>query len=114
VLASNAIVVNASDVAAFTEKLVRGLHYRIYDAPVPEDVRVDTFVLREEAWPEHLAKVRSMTPQGVPPGFLFWRGVAAQEPMFAIWYFLIWGQIFLQASTTPPNADADPLASPAT
>lgn len=23
--------------------------------------------------------------------------------MFALWYFVIWGQVFLQASTVPPE-----------
>ncbi|MCC6523417.1 MAG: hypothetical protein IT373_12230 [Polyangiaceae bacterium] len=91
--------IDPDDVAAFTEKLVRGLHYRIYDVPLPADVDVETYVVTEETWPALLQRVRVMTPRGVPPGFIFWRSVGEDSPTLAIWYFLIWGQVFLQAST---------------
>jgi hypothetical protein len=103
VLAADAVKIDAKDVASFTEKLVRGLYYHIHEAPLPDDVAVNTYVVAEDAWPALLKQVRAMTPQGVPPGFIFWRGVAKDQPMYALWYFLIWGQVFLQASTIPPE-----------
>lgn len=106
-LSAEAVEIDPNDVAAFTEKLVRGLHFRLHDAPVPADVTVSTYVVNEGAWPELLEKMRAMTPRGVPPGFIFWRGVAKDHPMFALWYFLIWGQVFLQASTRPPGLSPD-------
>jgi hypothetical protein len=104
-LSAEAVEIDGKDVAAFTEKLVRGLHFRSHDAPLPANVVVKTYVVHHDTWPELLQQVRAMTPQGVPPGFIFWRGVAKDHPMFALWYFLIWGQVFLQASTVPPGVE---------
>jgi len=102
-LSSDALPVSAADVSALTKKLVRGLHFAIFTAPLGRDIRIDTYVVGEEAWPKLLDQVRSMTPQGTPPGFIFWRGASDQHPDFAFWYFLVWGQVFLQASTIPPD-----------
>jgi hypothetical protein len=102
-LAADAVKIDAKDVASFTEKLVRGLHYLIYDAPLPADVTLRTYVVTKDAWPALLERLHGMTPQGVPPGFIFWRGVEKEHPTFALWFFLIWGQVFVQASTAPPE-----------
>ncbi|MEO8906078.1 MAG: hypothetical protein ABI627_31530 [Polyangiaceae bacterium] len=100
-LAADAVKIAAADVASFTEKLVRGLHYCVHEAPLPTDVEVRTYVVSEDEWPALLERTRAMTAQGVPPGFIFWRGAAQDDPMFAFWYFWIWGQVCLQASTVP-------------
>lgn len=100
-LSADAVMIDSKDVEAFTAKLVRGLHFLAHGAPIPADVTLNTYVVREDAWPELLEKVSTMTPRGVPPGFIFWRAVANENPMFGLWYFLIWGQVFLQATTIP-------------
>jgi hypothetical protein len=101
VVAANAISIEARHVASITEKFVRGLHFATHGSPVPTSVKIDTYVVHERAWSEMLNSLESSTPQGVPPGFVFWHRMAKENPMFAVWYFVIWGQIFLQASTTP-------------
>ena len=100
-LASDAVIIDASDVSAFTKKLVRGLHYATFNEPLRNSVPIETFVVGEEAWPAVRAQLDRMTPRGTPPGFLFWRGEVVDHPSYAVWYFLIWGQVFLQASTVP-------------
>lgn len=100
-LMADAMRIDRKDVETFTAKLVRGLHYSVLGHPLPEDVKIRTYVVREEVWPELIDKLSRMTPHGIPPGFVAWRAVAKGDPTFAIWYFLVWGQIFLQAATVP-------------
>jgi hypothetical protein len=100
-LAAPALDIDGKDVAAFTRKLVRGLHFYLDGAAIPADRPIKTYTVSEGGWPEIAARIATMNPRGVPPGFIFWRGSAEEDPTFSFWYFLIWGQVFLQAATIP-------------
>jgi len=96
-LSSRAIPIAASDVEAFTKKLVLGLHFHVSGNPLPENCEVRTYLAKPKSSPLEVA-ICSRDPEGVSPGFLYWRGEAT-DGTIALWFFKIWGQIRLQAST---------------
>jgi hypothetical protein len=95
---------DAKDVEAFTRKLVRGLFFLSSGQPLPSDCTIQTFVASEESRPLWQKMIRQfkMRAQGVPPGFVFWAKVVDGCPLCSLWFFLVWGCLFLQAATLPP------------
>lgn len=104
---SPATLLAQSDVDVFGEKLVRGLFRRERGVPLPPDVHVEVFCAKEEAWPEIAEQIQrfALSTRGVPPGFLYWCGFSRDDNAFSVWYFLIWGQLFLQGVSIPPSVE---------
>jgi hypothetical protein len=101
-----ALTVDARDISAFTEKLVRGMHFVFTDGQIlPADVAVSTFVVRQEVWPQLESMVHNWSMSAalsVPPGLVVYTKMAIDDSRGSIWIFLIWNTICLQGATLPP------------
>ncbi len=105
--AAPALFVRAKDVAVITEKFVRGMHFYVIGAPLAEGFVLNTFNVKESEWPWLYDKFMSRVPRiGTPPGFAAWRCAATDGS--CLWFFLLWGQIFLQAAILPREVSTAP------